>query len=644
MANALAWLRKTVGSLATVEATVPDWRPALWYSSVDVYGGYTHSYATIYRTQPNVRTTIDFLARNIAQLGLHVYRRVSDTDRERLTDHPLARLIRQPNAWTTRYRLIETIVIDLGIYWNAYLVKIKPRDAAPFLVRVDPRLVTVDGKLSPSKYLVNFGGSKVMELDPPDVVHFRGYSPESDVQGLSPLETLRRILAEEAAAGEHREGFWRNAARMSGVIERPADAPEWSDAALRRFQVQFEALYSGAQNAGRTAVLEDGMSYKANSFSPEDSQYLEGRQLTREEVARAYHVPPPMVGILNNATYANVTEQHKMLYQDTLGPWLVMLEEELELQLLPEFDTSGSVYLEFNIAEKLKGSFEERAASISSAVGRPWLTANEARALDNRNALDGDADALVTPLNVLVGGQASPRDSAPPPKALHGAKARVDTLFVRLRARHVAKWRQVLETFFDRQRQVVLPRLAKASVETIFDRRRWDRELGDELFGLLLGTAEAFALRVAGELAGEFDAERIRAYLAEGARIAAEGINATTRAKLAAALEEPEPRDAVRAMFAWMRASRAAQIAETKVTAAANFGGHEAAQQAAATTKTWVVNSQNPRSQHAALAGETVGLDETFSNGLKWPGDGERGDAEELANCLCSVEFSTRRR
>ena len=106
--------------------------------------------------------------------------------------------------------------------------------------------------------------------------------------------------------------------------------------------------------------------------------------------------------------------------QDTLGPDLVDIEEELNLQLLPEFPDAGNFYFEFNIAEKLKGSFEEQAASLQTMTGGPVLTVNEGRARLNLPRMDDpDCDRLIRPLNVAIGGQASPTDSAPPPKALN---------------------------------------------------------------------------------------------------------------------------------------------------------------------------------------------------------------------------------
>jgi len=212
-----------------------------------------------------------------------------------------------------------------------------------------------------------------------------------------------------------REQIMRNGARMSGYLERPADAPAWSETARDRFRRQWQSQYSGnGPGAGGTPILEDGMRFTAVSQTAKDLQYIEGRKLTREEVAAAYFVPPPMVGILENATFSNITEQHKMLYTDTLGPILTMVQEEIELQLIPDFEPAPDrFYVEFNLREKLTGSFEERAAAIASAVGGPTMTVNEARALDNRPPVDG-GDNMIVPLNVTQNGSQTPIPAAPP--------------------------------------------------------------------------------------------------------------------------------------------------------------------------------------------------------------------------------------
>lgn len=634
---------QSLGSLAEFH---PDWLPRGSYGSLGFYDGYTHDYQVIYRTQPNVRTVVDFLARNIAQLGLHVYRRVSETDRVRERDHGLAKTIARPNAFTTRYRLIEALVSDLGIYFKALWLKVPNSTGGVALLRVPPHLVSVKGGLVPTEFKVNLG-AKTLTLKPEQVVYFRGYNPDSTLDGLSPLETLRRILAEEAASSEYREHYWKNSARMGGFISRPKDAPEWGEVARERFRAEFEALYSGAEASGRTAILEDGMEWKPGTFNSQESQYLEGRKLTREECARAYHVPLPMVGILDHATFSNISEQHKNLYQDCLGPWLTAITEEIDLQLLPEYDDSEGIYTEFNIQAKLAGSFEDQVKALQSAVGAPYMTRAEARARMNLPDVGGDSHQLVTPLNVLVGGQASPTDSAPKSLPAPRAKAdegEIDPSLPKVRAQHEAKWTQVLSAFFGRQRAAVESKLGAkrwkaTALEDVFDAERWDRELGGDLLALATATATVFGEYVAEQAEAEFDADAMAAFLAENVRIAAEEINATTAEQLTEALAADDPKTEVAALFEIASTSRTEQIATSKVTTAANFGAAEGAQQAGLDTKVWRTNSGNPRSHHAALNGQVRKLGELFSNGMKWPGD-PLGGADNLANCRCTVTFN----
>lgn len=390
-------------------------------SGLSMYGSYS-DYASIYRTQPAVRTVISFLARNVAQLGLHAFRRVSDTERQRLTDHPVPQLIARPNPLTTRYRLIDALIHDLGIYDNAYWLKVQSRsgDRRLNLLRIPPTNIAPFGPswLRPDGYRIT-GNRGKMTVPVEAVVHFRGYNPTSTRVGLSPMETMRRVIAEEQAAGSYREAMWRNGARMEHVITRPANVPPLSPEAKERFWLRWNAQYTGTPNSARTALLEEGMDIRPMSATARDAQYIEGRRFNLEEAARFFHVPLPMIGILTNANYSNMLEAHKQLYTDTLGPTLTMIQDDFALQVLPDLPDTADVYVEFNIAEKLKGSFEEQAMQLQASVGAPWISRNEARARQNLPPVPA-GDDLVTPLNVLIGGQASPRDTAPPPTPTPG--------------------------------------------------------------------------------------------------------------------------------------------------------------------------------------------------------------------------------
>jgi HK97 family phage portal protein len=394
-----------VSSFGALLGTAPPARP--WASapaagSVSIGGAYGASYGTIYRTQPNVRICVDFIARNIAQLGLKWYRRLSDTERLPLADFPAAQWLARPAPKMTRYRLIESTLIDMGIYFNAFWLKIRyrteDRREAIGLVRLPAYEMAVEGGILPSGYVWTPAGGAPRAFALGDIVHFSGYHPSNPLTGLSPMETLRQVLAEVHASAQYRSDFWRNSARFDGIIERPAATTGrgWTPEQRQTFRESWQASYGAyGTNRGGTPLLEDGMKFVQTTTNAKDAEYIGSIKLAREICAASYHIPLPMVGILDHASFSNIKEQHKQLYADCLGPWLAMIEEELEAQLLPEVDDGAGVYCEFNIAEKMKGSFEEQAAALQTMIGRPIMTVNEGRARLNLPAsTDPEADQI----------------------------------------------------------------------------------------------------------------------------------------------------------------------------------------------------------------------------------------------------------
>jgi hypothetical protein len=386
----------------------------------------------------------------------------------------------------------------------------------------------------------------------------------------------------------------------------------------------------------------------------QSAQYIEARKLSREEAAAAYHIDPLWVGIHGSGeAFASVVERHKALYQDDLGPWVEMLEDDFTTQALPLFDPDpAGLYVKLNIAAKLRGSVTDQAESINRLVGRPILSANEGRALIDRNPIDG-GDGLTVPLNVVVGGQTVPGEAPPGPtgeasrppatKAREsGAKALGITPAQRaaLEAEHLAAHTAALERTFSRQEAEVLSTLGAvptAELAELFDQARWDEELAADLLGLALETAGAYGAEVAEALGfEELDLDLMLNYLATNAEYAAANINATTAAELGTALLEEDRGDAVKGLFAGTIAARAGQIAQTRVTNVGSFAAKDTAQQAGRSYKVWVVTSS--KSRHPGLDGEAVLIGETFSNGLAWPGD-STGSADQTAGCTCFLAF-----
>ncbi len=399
---------------------------------------FSQDYAAIWRTQPAVRSIVGFIARNIAQLGLPVYKQKPDGDRERVREHPFPRLLETPipgQRWMTPYRMKHGLVVDLSIFDWSLLEKVV-KDGQWALVRIPPTRFTPIGKHSywPEAFEIRGSdGSKKKEIPADQAVFFQGSIGLDDaLMSTPPIESLRQLLAEDWEAHRQRQEFYRNGARTSAVIEHPKTL---SPAAAERISASFTAKYTrGGTNAGGVPVLEEGMKLNpVATMTSREAQYIESRKLTREEAAAAWHVPPAMAGITAQAPFASIREQHQMLYQDTLGPTLQMIQQDFNAQLVPDFE-DASVFCEFNIEEKLRGAFEQQAESLQMAAGAPWMTRNEVRRIRNLPAIAG-GDELVTPLNVLIGGQASPRDSDPTldPKAAEVVKHHLKRWADRLR-------------------------------------------------------------------------------------------------------------------------------------------------------------------------------------------------------------------
>lgn len=369
----------------------------------------------VWRSQPSIRKVVDFIARNIASIPLHVYERVSDEDRQRVTDHPLPRVLASPAPRQVPFRFWHALLTDYLLHDRWCVRKVPQLDGGMQLVRIPARRFrfVADGLDRVAAIDIWTADGEHSREDPDGFMYDHGYATRG-ANGTSPMETLRDLLNEASEAVAYRRSIWSRGARVPAVIERPAEA-EWKPEARERFVRSWQRFTRGGGQEGGTPILEDGMTLKkVDVFSPRDALDLEGRRLTDAEVAAAYHIAPELVGA-REGTYSNIEAYRQMLYRDSLGPLIEALEQVINVHLVPDLADGRPLYVEANVDSKLRLSFEEQARVLSSAVGAPYMLRAEARARMNLPKIDG-ADELVVPLNVSEGGLASPRDTAPPPK------------------------------------------------------------------------------------------------------------------------------------------------------------------------------------------------------------------------------------
>jgi hypothetical protein len=375
------------------------------------------------------------------------------------------------------------------------------------------------------------------------------------------------------------------------------------------------------------------MHAKPLTLTAEEAQYVETRKLNREEVCAAYDVPPPVVHILDHATFSNITEQMRSMYRDTMAPVLKGLEAVVEKELRSVEWPDDDVYAEFLMDEVLRGDFEARSDAYQKAS---HMTIAEKRRAENLPFIEGTdrifLNTATLPLDAIDAAVAAGQPAIPAPApATRGLSTKS-----RGSDEQIADAREAVARFFTRQGASV-----KASKS--WDEDRWNKELAAELYAvnvLISTSAGRKTLERLGLPSDRYDKDATVEWLKANAEGVAGGINGRTGAEVGAALEAPNPNEALDDLFTGYVAVRAAQVAETHTTGVSGFATNEAARQVGMRgTKTWTTNSGNPRSTHAALSGQTVPIDGLFSNGAKWPGDIVL-PADERAGCKCSLSIT----
>ena len=630
--------------------------------------------AQLYRTQPNLRAVVGYLADNAAQIPWKVYERADENDRVRVRDTPAALLLAHPNPDMTAYELKRRIFSDLYLY-DRHLSIVAPDAETESGWQMRPIPATwicgyegTDPFAPEAAYISNPTGRRIAV--PKDrMILFHGYAPDDVAGQVSPVEALADVLHEQVESNEFRRQMWRNGGRFNAYIRRPSDVEDWTDEQFERFRQSWDESWAGrnATRGGSMPILEDGMEIRTVPFSAHDAEWSTAKKLGREDVAAVYHINPALVWPGEGQTYASAKENARALYNDTLAPTLMQVVERINAVLLPLVGEPRGDYVEFDLSVKLQGSFEERAAVIQSAVGGPWMTRDEARAMFNLPHIDG-ADDLIVPLNVIEGGLASPRDTDPTVDRYSGAPALKEAEPDHADGCQCAACKEqrrsfkavadddagreladVLAAFYARQRKSVLPKIgADPTVPddgdpAWWDSERWNRELTDDLETVALRQSEAAARRAIAALGidgSSYSVPLTKAFINSMAYRRACMANDATLRELEEVLADEGTERTPADVFDVAESKRAENGGLPFAASIASWSAIEAVRQCAprrGATKTWEVTSGNPRPSHAAMNGQTVPYDQPFGNGAMWPGDSDALDASEVANCMCAV-------
>jgi HK97 family phage portal protein len=274
--------------------------------------------------------------------------------------------------------LLESVAVHLLLHGNAFIELLPSEGGAPSeLYALRPERVTVeaDARGWPVAFAYK-AGSVTTRLTPDALIHIRQTHPLDDHYGLGCLGAASGAVAVHNAAARWNKALLDNAARPSGALVHEASEALSADQ-FERLKTELEDGFQGALNAGRPMLLEGGLRWQSLSLSPADMDFVGLKAAAAREIALAFGVPPMLLGLPGDATYANYREANKALWRLAILPLAGKILAAITQGLRPWFaDLRLSVDL-----DQVSALSEDRERLWAQVSAADFLTLNEKRAL-----------------------------------------------------------------------------------------------------------------------------------------------------------------------------------------------------------------------------------------------------------------------
>lgn len=345
-------------------------------------------------------------ADSMGSMPRRLIRQIGDK-RERVTDHPVARLLSvRPNAWQTPSMFVGMLEAHAQLRGTGYARIVLDRITyePQALIPIHPDRVTVelmdDGsprwRVKPPKGQI--GPDEVLLLGE---MFFVTTATMDGYTGLSPIDLQRESIGGAIASRDYGSRFWNNDARPPFWVKVPG---KFKDNDQRKdFRDEWQVMYGGA-NKGRPAVLDRGMEINELGITNENAEFIASREYSDKDIAAIFRAPLHKVGILSDAKYANIEQQAIEWVTDSLLPRIIAWEEAVKRDLLLDGDDED-IFLKFVPDHLMRGDTMARFTAYQAAVSAGWITRNEIRALEDMDPLPGLSEPL-QPLNMGSPGRA----------------------------------------------------------------------------------------------------------------------------------------------------------------------------------------------------------------------------------------------
>lgn len=368
------------------EALNPAYFPGNFVRGVSP-GNYVSADAVLSNSAVACRA-IELKATLIASVSLNLFRLADNEVRERVSNHPLSRIIRRPNDNMTGYEFFELMSRTLDLWGNFYCRIVRDhRGEVVALWPVHPTAVTVEKIKGNSRlrYRINEASGVSAVLLDDEVLHVKN-STTDGIIGQSPLQLARASLSLVIAQSQTAESLAANGLRPAGYITHPG---KLSPIAKDNISTGIQSQSGGPANAGRMLVLEEGMEVKTAAFTAEDAQFLESRQMSATDVCRIFGVPPGSLALVSTVSYGSAEQAAQDLLTATLNPLASRIETALERALLP---ADSDLSFEFDLDSHLRADPSVRWTNYVKGRQANALSANDIRRFENLPPVEGGDD------------------------------------------------------------------------------------------------------------------------------------------------------------------------------------------------------------------------------------------------------------
>ncbi len=325
-----------------------------------------------------VHRCVRLIAENAASCSFLVFEGAQEREA-----HPLLQLMTRPNPRQDGAALFEMLYAHLLLAGNAYVEAVALDDTVRELYALRPDRMKVvpgaDGWADAYEYSV--GGRSVrfdqLASQVPPILHLTFFHPLDDHYGLAPIEAAATAVDTHNAAARWNKALLDNAARPSGaLVYTGAEGSLLSEQQFDRLKRELNDTYSGAVNAGRPLLLEGGLDWKAMSLSPKDMDFLEAKHTAAREIALAFGVPPMLLGIPGDNTFANYQEANRVFFRQTVLPLAQRVGTSLAQWLAPKVGDGLRVAID---ADRIDALASDRSALWARVQAAEFLTLNEKR-------------------------------------------------------------------------------------------------------------------------------------------------------------------------------------------------------------------------------------------------------------------------